>query len=160
MPKGHHHLTYEQRCQIYALLKSGRTKAGVARQIGVHRSTITREIERNTGRKGYRYKQAQEKASARRAAASSVPRKMTPSLIREIEEKLTREQWSPEQIGGWLKKEGRRFVSPERIYRHIWKEQAKRGKSLAPPAPQRQEVQQAQRQELRARPDPWPRGHL
>jgi IS30 family transposase len=127
MPKGHHHLTYEQRCQIYALLKSGRTKAGVARQIGVHRSTITREIERNTGRKGYRYKQAQEKASARRAAASSVPRKMTPSLIREIEEKLTREQWSPEQIGGWLKKEGRRFVSPERIYRHIWKDKRNGG---------------------------------
>ena len=84
MPKGHHHLTYDKRCQIYALLKRGCTKAEVARQLGVHRSTITNEIKRNTGRKGYRYKQAQEKASARRTAASSVPRKMTPSLIREI----------------------------------------------------------------------------
>ncbi len=77
MLKGHHHLTYDKRCQIYALLKSGCTKAGVARQIGVHRPAITNEIERNTGRKGYRYKRAQEKASARRTAASSVPRKMT-----------------------------------------------------------------------------------
>ena len=129
MPKGHHHLTYDKRGQIYVLLKSSCTKAGVARQTGVHRSTITNEIKRNTGRKGYRYKQAQEKASARRTAASSAPRKMTPSLIREIEEKLTREQWSPEQISGWLKKEGRRFVSPERIYQHIWKDK-KNGGSL------------------------------
>ena len=45
MPKGHHHLTYDKRCQIYALLKRGCTKAEVARQIGVHRSTITNEIE-------------------------------------------------------------------------------------------------------------------
>ncbi len=127
MRKGHHHLTYDKRCQIYALLKSGCTKAEVARQIGVHRSTITNEINRNTGGKGYRYKQAQEKASARRTAASSAPRKMTPSLIREIEEKLTQEQWSPEQISGWLKKEGRRFVSPERIYQHIWKDKRNGG---------------------------------
>ena len=48
-------------------------------------------------------------------------------LIREIEEKLTREQWSPEQISGWLKKEGRRFVSPERIYQHIWKDKRNGG---------------------------------
>ena len=52
---------------------------------------------------------------------------MTPSLIREIEERLTREQWSPEQISGWLKKEGRPFVSPERIYQHIWKDKRNGG---------------------------------
>ncbi|MGB9163788.1 MAG: IS30 family transposase [Rhodomicrobium sp.] len=127
MPKGYRHLTYDKRCQIYALLKSGCAKTEIAQLIGVHRSTITKELKRNTGGKGYRYIQAQEKAAARRAAASGAPRKMKPGLVREIEEKLTQEQWSPDQISGWLKRQGRAFVSCERIYRHIWKDKRNGG---------------------------------
>ena len=127
MPKGYRHLTYDKRCQIYALLKSGCAKTEIAQLIGVHRSTITKELKRNTGGKGYRYLQAQEKASARRAAASGAPRKMKRGLVREIEEKLTQDQWSPDQISGWLKRQGRAFVSCERIYRHIWKDKRNGG---------------------------------
>ena len=127
MPKVYRHLTYDKRCQIYALLKSGCAKTEIAQLLGVHRSTITKELKRNTGGKGYRYRQAQEKASARRAAASAAPRKMKPGLVREIEEKLTQEQWSPDQISGWLKRQGRVFVSCERIYRHIWKDKRNGG---------------------------------
>ena len=135
MPKGYRHLTYDKRCQIYALLKSGWAKAEVARQIGVHRSTITKELKRNTGRKGYRYIQAQEKASARRVAASAAPRKMKPGLVREIKEKLTQEQWSPDQISGWLRTQGQACVCRERLSRHISKDKQKRRRPLAPPAP-------------------------
>ena len=127
MPKGYRHLTYDKRCQIYALLKSGHAKTEIAELLGVHRSTITKELKRNTGGKGYRYLQAQEKASARRAAASGAPRKMKPGLVREIEDKLTQDQWSPDQISGWLKRQGRAFVSCERIYRHIWKDKSNGG---------------------------------
>lgn len=122
MPKGHHHLTCDERCQIYALLKSGHRKAHIARQLGVHRSTIVKELRRNTGDRGYRYKQAHEKACLRRQAASAAPRKMKPGLVSEIEDKLTQEQWSPDQIGGWLRDQGRETVSHERIYRHIWQD--------------------------------------
>ena len=62
MPEGYLHLTCEQRCQIYALLQSG-LEAHIARQIGVDPSTISRELVRNTGARGYRFKQAHEKAS-------------------------------------------------------------------------------------------------
>lgn len=127
MPQGYRHLTYEKRCQIYALLKSAHAKTEIAELMGVHRSTITRELKRNTGGKGYRYLQAEAKASARRAAASGVPRKMKPGLVREIEEKLTQDQWSPDQISGWLKRQGRVFVSCERIYWHIWKDKKNGG---------------------------------
>ena len=101
MPKGYRHLTYDKRCQIYALLKSGCSKAEVARQIGVHRSTVTNELKRNTGGNGYRYKQAQEKASSRRAAASSAPRKMKPGLVREIEEKYLTEDAKRDYDSTW-----------------------------------------------------------
>ena len=63
MPEGYHHLTYEERCQIYALMQSGLSQAAIARQLGVHRSTIKRELDRNTGARSYRFKRAQEKAS-------------------------------------------------------------------------------------------------
>src|SRR5271157_1601092 len=122
MPEGYLHLTCEQRCQIYALLQSGHSQAHIARQIGVDPSTISRELVRNTGARGYRFKQAHEKASQRREDASDKPRKMTPDLVELIEEKLTQEQWSPDQISGRLAKDGVAFISHERIYQHVWKD--------------------------------------
>ena len=59
-------LTREQRYQIKALLKTGHSKAEIAEVIDVHRSTIHREIKCNSGKRGYRPKQADEKAVARR----------------------------------------------------------------------------------------------
>ena len=127
MPKGYHHLTYEQRCQIYALLKSGQSKAAIARQLEVHPTTIGRELNRNCGQRGYRFKQAQDKADARRTAASAAPRKMTPHVVAKIEETLTLEQWSPEQISGRFALEGLVKISHECIYRHIWKDKKNNG---------------------------------
>lgn len=40
-------LTLEQRYQIYALLKAGHSKTEIAQIIGVHKSTMTRELQRN-----------------------------------------------------------------------------------------------------------------
>ena len=58
-------LTYEQRYQIYALLKIGQTQAEISRCLGVHRSTISRELRRNIGGRGYRAKQAHQFAVSR-----------------------------------------------------------------------------------------------
>src|ERR1700730_3649060 len=91
MPEGYLHLTYEQRCQIYLLLQSGHSQGYIARQIVVDRSTISRELVRNTGARDYLFKQAHDKASRRRQEASDQPRKMTPDVVELIEEKLTQE---------------------------------------------------------------------
>ena len=93
-------LAYEQRCQIYALKKRGDSQREIAKSIGVSQSTVNRELTRNAGARGYRYKQAQEKATQRRKLATKAT-KMTPSMIDTIESKL-RLEWSPEQISGWL----------------------------------------------------------
>ena len=122
MPEGYLHLTYEQRCQIYALLQSAHSQADIARQLGVTRSTVSRELARNAGARGYRFKQAHAKASQRRQQASNRPRKMTPDVVALIERIMTQEQWSPEQIAGRLAREGIVSTSHETIYRHVWED--------------------------------------
>jgi IS30 family transposase len=55
------HLTYEDRCQIHALKKRGFSLSDFAWDIAVHRSSISRELRRNSGATGYYYHWAQSK---------------------------------------------------------------------------------------------------
>ena len=73
MPRGYHHLTQDERCQIWGLKKSGLSQRDIGRELGRHHTTIRREMQRNSGGRGYRYKQAHNKATERRHRASSVP---------------------------------------------------------------------------------------
>ena len=115
---GHHHLTTESRCQIYALKSTGLAQKEIAEHLGVSASTICRELKRNSGQRGYRYKQANDKAVERRHNASHRPKKLFPPLLALVEEKLL-EKWSPEQIAGVLSYSDI-SISYESIYRHIW----------------------------------------
>ncbi len=110
-------LTQEQRYQIYALMKAGFNHTQVASQIGVHKSTVSREACRNQGQRGYRPKQAQELATARQQ--KRVTPRIQPETWRQIEA-LVAQQWSPAQIAGRLTLERQASVSPERIYQHIY----------------------------------------
>jgi len=109
-------LAREQRYQIYALMKAGHNQRQIAAVIACHKSTISRELRRNQGWKGYRPKQAAELARGRRF-------KCHPPRIRsqtwELVELLLRQQWSPEQIAGRLKLEQQPSISHEWIYRYI-----------------------------------------
>ena len=118
-------LVYEQRCQIKSLIKEGISQNRIAKQLNVSQGTISRELARNTGLRGYRYKQAHERAVERRRTADK-SRKMTPGMISIINSKI-REKWSPEQISGWLKKELAIKLSHETIYQHIWADKAQGG---------------------------------
>jgi len=112
----YHQLTQEQRYQIYVLMKTGHTGTEIADVIEVNKSTVSRELRRNRGGRGYRPQQAQKLALERKPKA--VPRitAETWTLI----EKLLRQDWSPEQISGRLKKEQKICVSHEWIYQHIF----------------------------------------
>jgi IS30 family transposase len=117
-------LTREQRYQIYALMKAAHNQSQIAAIVGCHKSTISRELRRNRGHKGYRPLQAQAQARSRRYG-SHPPRIAwrTWSLV----ELLLRQQWSPEQIAGRLKLEQQAPLSHERIYLYIYADKQRGG---------------------------------
>ena len=113
----YHQLTEYQRYQIYALKKAGHIQQHIATLLGVSPSTISREIRRNRGLRGYRPHQAHQHALKRRRAKAKAT-KMTAAVIGQIEAYLQR-QWSPEQIAGRLAVDSGLRLSVERIYQHI-----------------------------------------
>jgi transposase, IS30 family len=115
----------EDRCQIYALNKQGSSQQSIADMLGVSQSAVSRELARNRGKRGYRFKQAEAKAQARQAVRSK-PRKLTAGLRRRIISKLQTQRWSPEQISGWLGEQGI-SISHERIYQIIWQDKREGG---------------------------------
>ena len=93
-------LTQEEHSQIEALLKVGHPQSEIATVLKRHKSTISREVGRNRGLRGYRPQQAQHLALARREAKARI----APGTWEWVES-LLREEWSPEQVSGWLSME-------------------------------------------------------
>ena len=110
-------LTETQRYQIYALNKAKMTQTEIAQIIGVHKSTVSREIHRNSGLRGYRPKQAHSFAIQRKLHKAK--QRITTQTWETINT-LIKQEWSPEQISGWLKSEKHMSVSPEWIYQYIY----------------------------------------
>ena len=111
-------LTQEQRYQIYALKKTKHSLAEIATVIGVHKSSVSRELKRNRGQRGYRPQQAHELAVDRRQKAVS---RITVEVWTVVAS-LLRQDWSPEQISGRLKKEQKVRISHEWIYQYVLKD--------------------------------------
>jgi len=110
-------LTSEQRYQISVLKKIGYGPSKIAQELEVHKSTISRELSRNIGERGYRPKQANEKALERRTNATA--RKRISAETWEVVEEKLRQDWSPEQVSGWLEKRQEIRISHEWIYQYI-----------------------------------------
>lgn len=115
----YHHLSREERYQISALLKAGLTQSRIAITLGRHKSTISRELARNAGLRGYRPRQAGALAEAR-SISSRNARQISASVWKTVSQQL-RLQWSPEQIAFQVP------VSHETIYRHVYADKASGG---------------------------------
>lgn len=118
-------LTSEERYYISTTLKNGSSISQIAIDINRHKSTVSREIKRNSGRRGYRYKQAQAKALASRMSAKKykkIDAKLLDRIIRYLKFGL-----SPEQIVGRLKLKLKRSMSIEWIYQFIWQDKKNGG---------------------------------
>jgi IS30 family transposase len=117
-------LTREQRYQIYALKRAGQNQTQIAQVLGCHKSTISREVRRNCGLKGYRPYQADELAYDRQCAAYRS--RIAWETWQQVERLLCQE-WSPEQIAGRLKLEKQPTVSHECIYLYVYADKRRGG---------------------------------
>lgn len=121
------HITKEQRYTISIMLKQNYKQIEIALAIGKDKSVISREIKRNKDKRTgeYRYDLARRKNEERQKGKRKWI-KFTKSVQKEIES-LIRQDYSPEQIEGYLKKQNKPYVSTERIYQHIWLDKELKG---------------------------------
>jgi IS30 family transposase len=111
------HLTSEERHYIETRLKLKESPSKIALALGRNQSTISRELNRNSGKRSYRHKQAHRKAQQRHADKPKAV-KLTTDLLDSIDSLLA-QQWSPEQISGRLQQEGKAAVCHETNYQHV-----------------------------------------
>jgi IS30 family transposase len=107
---------------LAALRKQGFNQSQIARSLGRHRSTVCREVSRNSTRADGRYRAftAQERTNGRRSRSRRNQRFSLQDFA-QVDELLCR-QWSPEQVSGHLGRVGHLRISHETIYRHIWRD--------------------------------------
>jgi len=111
------HLSLEERHYIEISLKNEESHSTIAESLNRSQGSITREIARNTGLRGYRHNQAHKKAMERHQLKAKAV-KLTDS-VKSIINDLIIEDWSPEQVCGWLKKENKVSLHHETIYQYV-----------------------------------------
>lgn len=119
-------LTPEDSCKIDVLNATGINASKIAHQLGRHKSTIRRELSRNSVEGIYKYEEANKLANKRRACGG------TPKITEDnwtFVRMLLYLKWSPEQISGWLKENSGVgfYVSDQWVYEYIHSNQNKGG---------------------------------
>lgn len=115
-------LTLEEREEISRGLSAGLSARAIARELGRSPSTISREISRNGGRVRYRAATADKRAWEQGLRPKRCKLDKNRRLRRTVARKL-RQEWSPEQISGWLRTHSddpRMNISHESIYRTLY----------------------------------------
>ena len=117
------HLTLSEREEIRAGLSARMSIRAIARSLNRSPSTISREVQRNRGRRGYKAVDANNRANrmAKRPKVCLLER--NPQLRNLVQEKLE-SKWSPEQISGWLRRtfprQNMMQISAETIYKTLY----------------------------------------
>jgi len=116
-------LTAREREEISRQLARGQSLRSISRRLDRAPSTLSREVARNGGRSVYRAGVADRQAWRRGCRPQSCRLSSHPALQRAVARKLA-EQWSPQQISGWLRStfpsDPDMQVSPETIYRSLF----------------------------------------
>ena len=111
----YHRLTSENRIIIWTLKKEGKSETYIAARIGCSVSTISRELDRNKGKKGCRHKKAQGMAQHRIAVKAAKRRKFTDKMWKLFKEKPW-EGWTPQMVVGRCRRDGIPMVCVETLY--------------------------------------------
>lgn len=126
--KKYNHLTKEQRYTISVCLKKKMSLTDIAKLIGVSKSTVSREIKRNSNMYRHYVATDAQQFSERRKSVPRRPRKLSREDWREIE-RCIKMHWSPETIAGVRKRDGKPYVSIEWLY-HIIRQDKEHGGNL------------------------------
>lgn len=120
-------ITLEQRYEIATLHNLGKTQNYIANNLDLHKSSISRELNRNADERNgdYRPKLAEKKSKERHQKKPKKIR-LTINMVNTVVS-LLREDYSPEQVVGHCKKNAIDCVSTETIYLHIWKDKNNNG---------------------------------
>ena len=107
------------------MLILGHKQKDIAISIGVHKSTISRELKRNVNKRGrhaklYNSDRAQDKAIIREKAKLK-RNELSKEVLKYIRKRLKEDKWSPEYISKRGRLEIGEFPSHETIYKYIWK---------------------------------------
>lgn len=119
---GMSHLSFHERVEIAEMRRSGISQKEIAEHLQRDKSTICRELQRNSGRNGEYLANRAEKLASHRRRQPSVASKLErfPELLAIVKEKLLL-NWSPEQISGWLEETGSDYqISPQSIYKFLY----------------------------------------
>lgn len=120
-------ITTEERYTIAEMRARGCGARSIGTALGRHHSTICREVARNRcADDSYRPSKADSRTRTRRSASRRNTR-FTIDDLHLVEAFLCSEQWSPEQISGYLQRTGQLHISHETIYRHLWANKAAGG---------------------------------
>lgn len=120
-------ITSGERYMLAALRTQGYTASEIARALGRHPSSISRELRRNGCNDGaYRPSKADRRTRGRRSR-SRRNRRFGPDEFGLVEGLLPH-LWSPEQIAGYLRRHQMLSISHETIYQHIWRNKRRGGR--------------------------------
>ena len=119
-------LTLGLRYQIIAYKQENYSLSKIAELIGVNKSTVSREVKRNSINDYYSAEQAQIKAITRNKFKNRY-KKLTNKLKLKIG-KMLRAGYSPDQLVGRLKKKNVANISYETVYRYIYANQRNGGR--------------------------------
>jgi len=122
MPKRYNHLSMSERDTITTMLSEEKKLSEIAKVLGRDKSTISRELNRNSSPeyKLYLSHRAQQRADEKRKQAGKRPRLKSERIISYVHTKL-KEGWSPEQISGRITiDQPERSISYEAIYQYIY----------------------------------------
>lgn len=126
--KNYTHISNHQRIELATLHRNGYSVSNISKQLKLHRSTVYRELKRNSRPRGSYDSYYANNLAEMRKERFSKNRKLTSQMITFIKEKLENHQWSPEQIHGYCFQNNIPMVSHERIYQYIYQDKGKGGK--------------------------------
>ena len=118
-------LTEQERYQIYIMKQAGQSQQEIAILLERSPSTISRELRRNQGLRGYRPAQAQRLSDERRSTAHKA-RKVT-EPVKDLIEILIRQELSPQQVVDYLKRRKKVTLHHETVYQLIYDDKAQGG---------------------------------